>query len=78
MKKIFTINRYDRFSDGKFRIAETFTTDSPYWEVWQGQIFSRSGYTINVRKMCMSECEALENNCGCYYKIVNEGIEKEV
>ena len=77
MSKIFTIGRYDKFSNGKFELAETFTTDSPYWRVENNNVFYIFWDVIkNVyiergkTKMCMSEQEATENNCGCYYKIL--------
>jgi hypothetical protein len=71
-----TIERYERYSDGKFYLEETFTTDSPYWRVESGVVYYilwdviRSVYIEHSKsKMCMSEQEAIENNCGCYYKV---------
>lgn len=77
MEKIFTIGRYEKFSDGTFKLVETFSTDSPYWKVEDTNVFYilwdviRSVYVERAKtKMCMSEQEATENNCGCYYKIL--------
>ena len=70
------IERYEQRSDGKFHLEETFTTDSPYWRVENGVVYYilwgvvRSVYVeYSKSKMCMSEKEAVENNCGCYYKV---------
>ena len=70
------IGRFDRYSDGKFYLAETMSTDSPYWRVENGQIFYiiwdviRSVYVERKKlKMKMSEKEAIADNCGCYYQI---------
>lgn len=75
-EKIYKIGKYDRFSDGKFHLAEEFTSDSPYWKVIDGFIYSvfatgKYGvdYTENLEKVPMSKEEAIKNNCGCYYKI---------
>ncbi len=71
------IARYDLYSDGNFHLAETKSTDSPYWRVENGQIFYiiwdviRSTYIERKKlKMNMSKEEAIKNNCGCFYKVI--------
>lgn len=71
------IGRYERYSDDNFHLAETISTDSPYWRVENGQIFYiiwdviSSVYVERKKiKMKMSEQEAIADNCGCYYKVL--------
>ena len=73
-----TIGRYELYSDNAFKLTESFTTDSPYWRIEHGQIFYihwdviRKVYVERAKtKVCMSEQEARENNCGCYYEIIS-------
>lgn len=77
VEKIYRIGKYDKHSDGKFHFAEEKTTDSPYWKVVDGIIYYVFGtgkhgvdYKEKLHKMPMSEEEATENNCECYYKIM--------
>lgn len=71
-----TIQKYDLYSDGKFHLDQEFTTDSPYWRVENGVVYYivwdvvRTVYVERSKiKVCMSEQEAVENNCGCYYNV---------
>lgn len=76
-EKIYRIGKYDRCDNGKFELTEEKTTDSPYWKVIGGAIYYVFGvgkhgvnYKEKLTKMPMSETEATENNCGCYYTIL--------
>ena len=76
-EKIYRIGKYDKHSDGKFYFVEEKTTDSPYWKVVDGIIYYVFGtgkhgvdYKEKLHRMPMNETEATENNCGCYYKIL--------
>lgn len=85
------IGRYDKHSDGNFHLAKIIETDnSPYWRVENGKVFyiffdrNRSLdnpiYTERAKQeMCLSEEEAIKNDCHCYYKIIGEAedIKKE-
>lgn len=67
---IFIIGKYSMRSDGLFHLEETFTTDSPNWEVVNGEIIYGS-VELAKTKVKMSKTEALADNCHCYYKILN-------
>lgn len=78
MRKIYTIGRYDIYSDGEYKLTEIFTTDSPYWRVVDGKVFYvhwyvRRGKYIErgLTSMKMSKEEAISGNCGCYYEIID-------
>ena len=75
---MYTIGRYDLYSNGEYTLDTTFTTDTPYWRVEEGQLYYihwdviRTVYVERAKtKVCMTEQEARENNCGCYYKILS-------
>lgn len=75
------IGRFDLCSNGEFELAETKSTDSPYWRIENGQIFYiiwdviRTKYIERKKiKMCMSKEEAIRNNCGCYYQILESEV----
>lgn len=74
---IYTIGRYGMYSDGSFRLEETFTTDSPYWKVVDGKIYYISWSVVRGQyredkliEVMMNEDDAIKNNCGCYYEIL--------
>lgn len=76
-EEIYRIGKYSRHSDGKFHLVEEEATDSPYWEVINGIIYyvfwtGKYGvdYEESLCKVSMGEEEAIRNNCGCYYKIL--------
>lgn len=78
-EKIYIIGKYDICSNGKFEFTEEKTTDSSYWKVIEGIIYYVFGtgkygidYKEKLNKMPMSEKEAIENNYGCYYKILSQ------
>ena len=75
------IGRFDLYSNVEFEFAETKSTDSPYWRIENGQIFYiiwdviRTKYIERKKiKMCMSKEEAIRNNCGCYYQILESEV----
>lgn len=72
------IGRFELLNNGQFALADIFTTDSPYWKVIDGKIYYViwdvvAGVYIE-RKLIdvkMTEEEAIADNCGCYYKLLN-------
>ena len=77
MEKIYTIGRFDEYSDGSFRLEEKFTTGSPYWKVVDGKIYYVHWDVVNkqyieraITEMNMSKEEALAKDCHCYYQIL--------
>ena len=76
-ENFYKIGKYSRHNDGKFHFVEEFTTDSPYWKVVNNVVYSVFGtgkygvdYEEKLSRVSMSEEEAIKNNCGCYYKIL--------
>lgn len=83
MEKI--IGQFIMNNKGNFSLTETFTTESPYWEIRNDRIL----YIISDRRIdtgeetyrkeisvCMSEEEAQKNECGCYYRILKSSEEE--
>lgn len=75
------IGRFDLCSNGEFELSEIKSTDSPYWRIENGQIFYivwdviRTKYIERKKiKMCMSKEEAIQNNCGSYYQILESEV----
>lgn len=71
------ISQYIKTNKNTFCKSDTFKLPSPYWKVVNGRIYSvfatgkygTSEYKENLSEACMSEEEAIKNQCGCYYKL---------
>lgn len=77
MEKI--IGQFIMNNKGNFSLTETFTTESPYWEICNDRILyimsnrrSDTGEATYRKEIpvCMTEEEARKNRCGCYYMIL--------
>ena len=68
---------YCRFSNNTFKPTITYAMDSPHFKFINGRLYSvfdkgKSGtpeHCIKLSGLCMSEEEAIDYMCGCYYKI---------
>ena len=60
-------------------MSDVFELPSPYWKVVNDRIYyvfadgkyGTSEYKEKLSEVCISEEEAIENRCGCYYKIAD-------
>lgn len=75
-EKIYKIKKFEKHDDGKYYFSEEKTTNSPYWKVANGIVFYVFGvgkygvdYIEKLHKMPMSEQEAEQSNCSCYYSV---------
>ena len=73
------VQEYIRTNKGNFAKHDVFTTDSPYWKIIDGRIYcvfatgkyGTTSYKESLSRVCMSEEEAIQSGCGCYYQLVS-------
>lgn len=73
------IQQYTRTNKGTFIKHDVFTADSQYWKIIGGRIYcvfatgkyGTTSYKESLARVCMSEEEAIQSGCGCYYRLVD-------
>lgn len=71
------ISQYIKTNKNTFCKSFTFELPNPYWKVVDGKIYSvfatgkygTNEYKESLLEVCMSEEEAIKEECGCYYKL---------
>lgn len=74
------IQEYIRTNKGTFIKHDVFTADSPYWKIIGERIYcvfatgkcGTTSYKESLSRVYMSEEEAIQDGCGCYYRLVSQ------